>query len=155
LNKLLSHHISADSVERGITIATRTLSLDPLQEGVHRSLMELYAKQGRYAAALQQYRICTEVLSQELGVEPEAATTMLYREIREQRNRPRDSKTGLARQKLRLETPKNDRSLPDGPRTFERRQITIMACELFRLDAHSSNFEPEDLQPVLGAYKKT
>jgi DNA-binding SARP family transcriptional activator/tetratricopeptide (TPR) repeat protein len=154
LNRLLIHHIDAGNVERGIGTATRILSLDPLQESAHRSLMELYGKQRRFADALRQYRICCEVLSQQLGVEPEAATTTLYRQIREQRNRPRDDDTGLERRKP-TQSPSTEGAPAGVPRMLEGRQITIMACDLFRLDAYSSRLDPEDLQPVLGAYKKT
>jgi DNA-binding SARP family transcriptional activator/tetratricopeptide (TPR) repeat protein len=155
LNRLLFHHIDGGHVERGISTATRILSLDPLQESAHRSLMELYGKQRRYADALRQYRICCEVLSEQLGVEPEAATTMLYRQIREQRNRPRDGDAGLERRKPQVQTASNEAAPAGVPRVLEGRQITIMACDLFRLDTHSSQLDPEDLQPVLGAYKKT
>jgi DNA-binding SARP family transcriptional activator/tetratricopeptide (TPR) repeat protein len=155
LDRLLVHHIDVGNVERGITTATRILSFDLLQESAHRSLMELYGKQRRYADALRQYRICCEVLSKQLGVEPETATTVLYRQIREQRNRPRGGDTGLERRKQPVQTPSNESAPAGVPRMLEGRQITIMACDLFRLDAHSSQLDPEDLQPVLGAYKKT
>jgi DNA-binding SARP family transcriptional activator len=155
LNKLLSHDLEAGNVERGITIATRLLSLDPLQENVHRSLMKLYCKQGRYAAALQQYRFCSDVLSEQLGVEPETSTKTLYREIREQRNKPHDKETGIARPKPQDQKPHIGAVRPLYPETFERRQITIMACDLFGLDALSAQFDPEELQPVLAAFKQT
>jgi DNA-binding SARP family transcriptional activator/class 3 adenylate cyclase/tetratricopeptide (TPR) repeat protein len=158
LSRLLSLHADAGDVERGVTVATRILSLDPLQEGVHRSLMELHGRQGRFAAALQQYRICSDVLSRQLGVEPEAATTALYREIREQRNRLRDGETGgdrgSARPKSQVEAPGAE-GAPPAARPLEKRQITIMACDLFSLEAHASQFDPEDLQPVLDACRKT
>src|SRR6516164_2736711 len=94
LTKLLAHTADDGGIERGIRTATRLLLLDPLRESVQRTLMELYCKQGRHAAALQQYRICAELLTKELGVEPEPATKALYREIREQRNRLRsDART--------------------------------------------------------------
>jgi DNA-binding SARP family transcriptional activator/tetratricopeptide (TPR) repeat protein len=154
LSRLLSHHVDAGEVERGVTIATRILSLDPLQEGVHRSLMELYGRQGRLAAALQQYRICSDVLSRQLGVEPEAATTAVCREIREQRNRLRDGESGLARPKSRVQAARNESPPPAVAGTLEKRQITIVACELFRLDAYAPQFDPEEVQPILGAYRK-
>src|SRR5260370_1106495 len=103
LSKLLSDDVGAGNVERGITIATRLLSLDPLQESAHRSLMKLYSMQGRYAAALAQYRFCSDMLSKELGVEPEASTKALYREIREQRNRPDDHETNAAPRKQQVQ----------------------------------------------------
>ena len=82
LSRLLSHHIASSNLERAASVATRLLTLDPLRESSHRALMELYSKQGRYAAALRQYQTCAEVLSRELNVEPEPRTTALYREIR-------------------------------------------------------------------------
>jgi DNA-binding SARP family transcriptional activator/class 3 adenylate cyclase len=155
LSRLLSYHVDAGDIERGITLAARLLSLDPLQEGVHRALMEFYSKLGRFATALQQYRICSDVLSRQLGVEPEAATTMLYREIREQRNRLRDGEGGPARPMSQVRGLGAEGALPGVARPLERRQITIMACDLFRLEAQSAQFDPEDLQPVLEGYKKT
>jgi DNA-binding SARP family transcriptional activator len=152
LNKLLSHDVEAGNVERGITIATRLLSLDPLQESAHRCLMELYGKQGRYAAALAQYRFCSDVLSKELGVEPEAATKALYREIREQRNRPHGTGTGAAQRQLHGQRPRTVR--PVYPEAFERRQITILVCDLFGLDALAAQFDPEELRPVLAAFRQ-
>src|SRR5262252_3825683 len=155
LNKLLSHDVAAGTFERGISIATRLVSLDPLQETTHRSLMKLYCKQGRYAAALAQYRFCSDVLSKELGVEPEAETKALYREIREQRNRPHDAGTSAARRRLQDQRPRSGAVRPAYPEAFERRQITILVCDLFGLDALAAQFEPEELQPILASFKQT
>lgn len=85
--KLLDHHLSAGVIERGIHIATRLLAADPLQERVHRTLMELYARQGRQGAALRQYRTCAELLSRELGIEPDAQTKSLHRHLLREWNR--------------------------------------------------------------------
>src|SRR6185503_19576267 len=65
--------------------ALRLLTLDPLQEVVHRTLMRLYAGLGRRGTALRQYQQCVSVLGRELGVEPEAETKQLYQEILRQR----------------------------------------------------------------------
>ena len=65
--------------------AHRLLSLDRLQEPVHRTLMRLHAQLGQRGAALRQYQECVNVLQRELGVEPEAETRQLYREILQQR----------------------------------------------------------------------
>jgi DNA-binding SARP family transcriptional activator len=154
LNKLLPHDVAAGNVERGITIATRLLSLDPLQESTHRYLMTLYCRQGRHAAALQQYRLCSDVLSKELGVEPEAATKALNREIREERNRLRDEDASSAQRKPQAERPHIGAVRPAFPETFERRQITILVCDLFGLDALSAQVDPEELRPVIAAFKR-
>ncbi len=62
LSRLLAHYIASGNLERAASVATRLLTLDPLRESSHRALMELYSKQGRYAAALRQYQVCLDVL---------------------------------------------------------------------------------------------
>jgi DNA-binding SARP family transcriptional activator len=160
LNSLLSHHAGAGQVERGIAVAARIVALDPLQEQAHHALMQFYCRQGRHAAALAQYRLCSDVLAKELGVEPEAATTALYREIREHRSRPHDEASVAARekpqgQKLENSKPRMPALPPVSPEALERRQMTILACELSGLDALSARFDPEDLRPVLAAFRQT
>jgi len=81
LARLLAHQTSAASTERAIQTAVRLLALDPLQEPVHRTLMRLYARQGRRGAALKQYQACVGALKRELGTEPEAETRTLYQEL--------------------------------------------------------------------------
>jgi DNA-binding SARP family transcriptional activator len=58
LARLLAHQSKAAATERAIRSAMRLLGLDPLQEGAHRTLMGLYARQGRRGAALKQYQVC-------------------------------------------------------------------------------------------------
>ena len=81
LARLLAHQSKAAGTERAIQTAVRLLALDPLQEAVHRTLMRLYARQGRRGAALKQYQVCVGVLQRELGTEPEAETKQLYQEL--------------------------------------------------------------------------
>jgi DNA-binding SARP family transcriptional activator len=81
LARLLEHHRKAGTVDDAILAALRVLALDPLQEAVHRALMRLYVRIGRRGPALQQYQRCVSVLQRELGLEPEAETQALYREI--------------------------------------------------------------------------
>jgi DNA-binding SARP family transcriptional activator/tetratricopeptide (TPR) repeat protein len=81
LVRLLAHQIRVGAAEPAMQTAIRVLGLDPTQEAVHRSLMRLYAADGRRGAALRQYQICVGVLERELGAEPEAETKELYREL--------------------------------------------------------------------------
>jgi DNA-binding SARP family transcriptional activator len=81
LARLLAHQTRAVATDRAIQTAVRLLALDPLQEAVHRTLMRLYARQGRRGAALRQYQVCVGVLQRELGIEPEAETRKLYQEL--------------------------------------------------------------------------
>jgi DNA-binding SARP family transcriptional activator/tetratricopeptide (TPR) repeat protein len=85
LAKLLAHQRRGGATEAAIGTALRLLTLDPLQEVVHRTLMRLYAGLGRRGTALRQYQQCVSVLGRELGVEPEAETKQLYQEILRQR----------------------------------------------------------------------
>ena len=80
LGRLLAQQTKA-ATERAIQTGVRLLSLDPLQEAVHRTVMRLYARAGRRGAALKQYQMCVGVLLRELGTEPEAETRQLYQEL--------------------------------------------------------------------------
>ena len=81
LTRLLTQQTKVAGTERAIQTAVRLLGIDPLQEAVHRTLMRLYARQGRRGAALKQYQVCTGALRRELGTEPEAETRKLYQEL--------------------------------------------------------------------------
>ena len=61
------------------------LALEPLHEGAHRELMEIFARSGRYTEALRQYQLCRTVLRRELDLAPEPATEALYRELMKKR----------------------------------------------------------------------
>lgn len=81
LAKLLSHQSASGSVDAAIRTAHQLLALDPLQEAVHRTLMRLYVRHGRRAAALRQYQQCATVLQRELRIEPEFETKQLYQQM--------------------------------------------------------------------------
>jgi tetratricopeptide (TPR) repeat protein len=89
LRRVLARHVKAGRVEPATHAAARLVALDPLQEDVHRTLMRLYARQGRRAAALRQYQACVAVQQKELGVEPEPETKRLYLEILQRTVPPR------------------------------------------------------------------
>lgn len=66
----------------------QALALDPTNEVLLRRLMRLNARQGRHARALDRYQRLQLLLSDDLGVLPEAETQDLAREIRADRLRP-------------------------------------------------------------------
>lgn len=86
LAKLLAHQERTTATERAIQTAVQLLGLDPLQEVTHRTLMRLYARQGRRTEALRQYQLCVDVLQRELRTGPEAETKQLYQELLRQRH---------------------------------------------------------------------
>jgi len=79
--------------ERALHHAQALVAIDPLNEAAQRQLIRLYAAVGQPHAALQQFERCRQVLHDELGVEPEAATLQLADEIRTHEIRARDATT--------------------------------------------------------------
>lgn len=77
LHRLLEHHAATGAIESGVQTALRLLSIDPLQEHVHQTLMRLYLYLGRPGSALAQYRRCRALLEEELGVGPSTETEQL------------------------------------------------------------------------------
>ena len=72
-------------LEEALSYGLKLLSLDPLQEHVHRAVMRHYVAQGRHDAALAQFERCRRELMSQLGVSPETETDDLARSIRKDR----------------------------------------------------------------------
>ena len=66
--------IDAHRADKAVEHLMGALNLDPLQEHLHRRVMQLFAAQGRADAAVAQYERCRAVLVKELGVGPERET---------------------------------------------------------------------------------
>jgi predicted ATPase/DNA-binding SARP family transcriptional activator len=82
LSHLAAFHLRRASFDAGIAHAARLLEFDPLREDAQRQMMTLLASKGQRNAALLQYDTCRRTLADELGIEPEAATTALYGQIK-------------------------------------------------------------------------
>jgi DNA-binding SARP family transcriptional activator/class 3 adenylate cyclase/tetratricopeptide (TPR) repeat protein len=72
-----------DASERGdvpsaIAHGEHLLRVDPLDEAVHRRLMQLHLRTGDRVRALRAYHACVSVLDRDLGVVPAAETVRLY-----------------------------------------------------------------------------
>jgi DNA-binding SARP family transcriptional activator/tetratricopeptide (TPR) repeat protein len=122
LAKLLGHQIRTGASERAVQIAIRLLGLDPAQESVHRALMRLHAQHGRRAAALRQYQECVAVVARELGVEPDAETKQLYRELLQ-----RPSQTARPEDGLRVVA---HRTTPDAALVGRAVELTMLRDKL-------------------------
>lgn len=82
LKRLAGYYAGTGELDLAIDYTARLLTLDPWQEEAHRQMMALLARRGARSAALAQYETCRRLLKEELGVEPMAETTALYRRIR-------------------------------------------------------------------------
>ena len=81
MRRLLAAATATDDLESAVQTALRFLAIDPLDEPVHRTLMQLYERLGRRAAALRQYHLCANVLHRDLGLAPEMETRRLYERL--------------------------------------------------------------------------
>lgn len=82
LDRLVTEYTVSGALDQAIGHARHCLALDNLHEPAHRTLMRLYARSGRQAAALRQAEECARLLAEELGVDPEAETLALTAAIR-------------------------------------------------------------------------
>lgn len=118
-------------IDEGISLVTRYLKMDPLDESQHRRLIELHLDHGDRRSAEVQYDICRRSLRQELGVEPEQKTRELFERIR-----------SASPQDLTQKAQIQPESLPDS--LPERRPVTVLYVEC--LDHLAPDEEP-DLPP--------
>lgn len=83
LRRLVDDLAGRGELEEALPWARRRLALDPLHEPAHRELIRLYACNGDRSAALDQYRTCVRILSEELGVAPLEETVALSAQVNE------------------------------------------------------------------------
>lgn len=79
---LSDHHEKRGEYRRGRHYAWRQIELEPWREEAHRQLMRVLARSGQRTAALAQYAQCRQILSDELGVDPDPETEALYEQIK-------------------------------------------------------------------------
>ena len=100
LSHLAMMHKSRGEFEGALVYARRLVSLEPLREDAHRDVMRLCVLAGRPNEALLQYEVCYSALADELGAEPEVATTELFESIAAQRRAGRRPFVPAARSPL-------------------------------------------------------
>lgn len=80
-DKLAGLLIERSEYDEALDICQAILARDACWERAYRLMMSAHARQGNRPLALRAYQRCTTTLRDELGVEPSAATTALYRQI--------------------------------------------------------------------------
>ena len=81
LDQLIEQYRGSNDVGSAVACARRRTELEPLEESGYRTLMELQARTGDRAAALNSYHRCASLLERELGVAPDPSTTSLYERL--------------------------------------------------------------------------
>ncbi|HLY83888.1 MAG TPA: BTAD domain-containing putative transcriptional regulator, partial [Acidimicrobiales bacterium] len=118
MDDLIDYHDRRGELDEAASYARRQLALDPLREESHRHLMRLLARRGERGAALAQYEQCRQLLRDEMGVEPDAATTRLHQRLRDRVEGSSAAAPANARQPPRGE-------LPDSPTPFVGRNTEV------------------------------
>lgn len=106
LKRLYGHDVASQDFVTAIGHLQQLLLIEPWSEETHRQLISLLAQTGQRSAALRQFETCRQLLRDELGVEPSAATRELYDSIA---NNQLDQPT------LYASTPHQDLSAPVAP----------------------------------------
>jgi predicted ATPase/DNA-binding SARP family transcriptional activator len=83
LDELVDYHDRRDELREAASCARRQIALEPYREESQRRLMSLLARSGERSAALLHYERYRQLLREELGVEPDAATASLFQRIRD------------------------------------------------------------------------
>jgi len=81
LQKLVDGLLQQGADQEALAFAQQWIRLDPLQEHAHRRLMHIHAALGDQDRVRRQYRMCADILTRELGVEPSAETESLYHQL--------------------------------------------------------------------------
>ena len=81
LRRLATHYERIEQYERAVDYARRQIELEPYQEEAYQQLMRLLLLDGRRSEALAQFELLTEILSEELNVEPSADSVLLHERI--------------------------------------------------------------------------
>lgn len=84
LRRLAVLYREARMWEQSTEVLLRALSLDDLDEELHRELMVTYWASGRRDQAMRQYAACVRALADELGIAPSVETVKLALRIRAQ-----------------------------------------------------------------------
>jgi DNA-binding SARP family transcriptional activator len=81
VSALAAEHRAAGDELAALAAGRRLVTLDPLDEGAHRLLMQAFARTGRRALALRQFLACRRALVENLGLEPSDETVALQRRV--------------------------------------------------------------------------
>src|SRR5947209_665475 len=150
----LMERATAIGVEPAIRWALRILAVDPVHEPAHRALMELYAAQGRHAAALRQYEQLRETLARELDTRPEPETDALMRRIRDNRRGPARPVT----EPLPVETDAGmrveARPLPDPPPVPDTPSIVVLPFQNLSADPEQEYFSDGIVEEITTALSR-
>ena len=108
---------AARNLNEAIELTQHLISLDPLRETAHRTLMRLHVANGDRTAAIRQFIFLEGLLNKELAVKPSEETVELFEELRATKNGPQ---TKIA---LKAASPAGQEEQPSPP---DRPSIAVL-----------------------------
>ena len=135
LHALVTGYEESGELERAVIRARRLVELEPWDESAQRHLMRIYLYTGQRNAALAQYESCRQQLENELGVQPEPATTELFDQIRSGKVGPLPDEAEFIANSYPAAIPEYLKGveLPPGESPFfvaRRKKLKRLDCEL-------------------------
>ena len=82
LHRFVAHNLATGDYQQGLRYAEQLLELDAYDDAAQRQRMWLLVRCGQPHVALQQFENFSQLLAEELGLEPMPETTQLYRHIK-------------------------------------------------------------------------
>lgn len=92
-HSLTNMYVRGGNLEAALHYAQRQLALDPFYEPAYQQAMRIQALNGLRPQALAFYEQCRQRLADELGVEPDPQTTLLWQAIKDGRLQPTPTRT--------------------------------------------------------------
>jgi DNA-binding SARP family transcriptional activator/tetratricopeptide (TPR) repeat protein len=141
-----NHHEKLGDIDKALKFSLELIALEPWHEESYCRAMRLYALKGQIRAALTIYNSCSQKLKTELGVMPNENTRHLAEKIRDLGNN--------AQLSLEVSSTPENRIIDISPQATsmvaERRQVTVLYCELITTDFDAYE-DPDDVFLLLQA----
>jgi class 3 adenylate cyclase len=148
--------LQSGDTESALKAAHRAISVNTLREDAHRLIVQALAATGRKAEALKHYQDLVALLKRELNTEPDAATRALAAKLRSAQPPGRSPAVGEIAAAARDDEPSPAAVVRPvkSPASSERRQLTIVACNLVDSTALSARLDPEDMRDLIASFHK-
>ena len=162
--------LKAGNHEGALAAASRAVAINELREDAHRVIVQTLAAAGRKAEALKHFQDLGALLKRELNTEPDMATREVIgaigaRPAAKPQNVDEAAKPAapepdhlLAAADVMIEPRHGITSVnPAAPvgSSPERRQLTVMVCNLVGSAPHSVPLDPEELRDRVALFHKT
>jgi class 3 adenylate cyclase/DNA-binding SARP family transcriptional activator len=152
--------LRAGNHEQALEAGSRAVAVNELREDAHRVIVQALAAAGRRAEALKHFQDLVTLLKRELNTEPDTATKALIGTLREMQPPVRSPTPAEI---PRPAPPKPDHpprvdaatpAMPIGLNSSERRQLTIVVCNMVGSTPFSADPDPEDMTDRIAPFHK-